>query len=99
MEVVARRIVALLEPLPNVSETGAGAVHVVYTCSPGPFPVHELAKYLGQSQGALLDKLPMTEWIALAMQAGINKMVGMYLQEVSSKRMGWYPPVVPGPVN
>ncbi|OJJ54865.1 hypothetical protein ASPSYDRAFT_81741 [Aspergillus sydowii CBS 593.65] len=67
--------------------------------NPGPFPVHELAKYLGQSQGAPLDTLPMTEWIALAMQAGINKMVGMYLQEVSSKRMGWYPPVVPGPVN
>lgn len=99
VEVVAQRIVALLELLPSVSETDAGAVSVVHTCNPGAFPVHELGEYLGKSQGRPLGKLPMTEWTALAMEAGMNKMVGMYLQEVSSKRMGWYPPVVSDYVN
>ncbi|KAJ5116056.1 Nonribosomal peptide synthetase [Penicillium angulare] len=94
VEVVAHRIVALLELSASVSETEAGAVSVVHTCNPDAFPVHELGEYLGKSQGRPLDKLPMTEWTALAMEAGMNKMVGMYLQEVSSKRMGWYPPVV-----
>lgn len=82
-----------------MSETDAGAVSVVHTCNPGAFPVHELGEYLGKSQGRPLGKLPMTEWTALAMEAGMNKMVGMYLQEVSSKRMGWYPPVVSDYVN
>jgi hypothetical protein len=41
----------------------------------------------------------MTEWIGRAMQAGMNEMVGLYLQEVTSKRLGWYHPVVSDSVN
>ncbi|KAJ5272650.1 Nonribosomal peptide synthetase [Penicillium angulare] len=94
VETVAQRIVSL-----SLSDSDAGAVSVVHTCSADAFPVHELGEYLGKSQGRPLNKLPMAEWTALAMEAGMNKMVGMYLQEVSSKRMGWYPRVVSDSVN
>ncbi|QRD93199.1 NRPS-like enzyme [Aspergillus flavus] len=98
VEAVAQQIVAVLES-PNVSETGVRAVRVVHTCNPGAFPVHELAEYLGRTRGKPLGTLPMTEWIGRAMQAGMNEMVGLYLQEVTSKRLSWYPPVVSDSVN
>ncbi|KAB8277177.1 hypothetical protein BDV30DRAFT_234978 [Aspergillus minisclerotigenes] len=98
VEAVAQRIVAVLES-PNVSETGVGVVRVVHTCNPGAFPVHELAEYRERTRGKPIGTLPMTEWIGRAMQAGMNEMVGMYLQEVTSKRLGWYPPVVSDSVN
>lgn len=88
VEAVAQQIVAVLES-PNVSETGVRAVRVVHTCNPGAFPVHELAEYLGRTRGKPLGALPMTEWIGRAMQARMNEMVGLYLQEVTSKRLSW----------
>ncbi|KAB8200186.1 polyketide synthase dehydratase-domain-containing protein [Aspergillus parasiticus] len=45
------------------------------------------------------DSRVMTVWIGRAIQAGMNEIVGMYLQEVNSKRLGWYPPVVSDSVN
>lgn len=54
---------------------------------------------LTRAQGRPLDTSPMSGWIGRAMQSGINQMEGIYLHEVTSKRLRWYASVVSDSVN
>ncbi|THC99245.1 hypothetical protein EYZ11_001244 [Aspergillus tanneri] len=88
---VAQRLVAGTRV--SASSASSMPVQVVHTCNEDAFPVQELGVYLEQKHGTSFGTLPMLEWIERAVEDGMDEMVGLYLREVTTRRIGWYPRV------